>query len=57
VSPHFPVLHAALAWAAALHIVPQAPQLLGSVCSFTHAPWQFSVPAAQFEVHLPAAQT
>jgi hypothetical protein len=40
-----------------LHIVPQAPQLLGSVLRFTHALWQFWVPVGQFEVHLLAAQT
>ncbi|HEX7452249.1 MAG TPA: hypothetical protein VF294_08190 [Polyangiaceae bacterium] len=50
-------VQAALACAPALHIVAQAPQLLGSLARLTHAPEQFWLLPGQLEVHLPEAQT
>jgi hypothetical protein len=38
------------------HTVPQAPQLLGSVCSLTQAPLHNDCPAGQEEAQMPAAQ-
>jgi hypothetical protein len=57
VSPQLELVHTAVACAAALHIVPHAPQFAVSVFEFTHAPWQFTVPAGQFDVHFPLEQT
>jgi len=54
---HMPLLQLALAWLAPLHILPHAPQLVGSLLRLTQAFTQFCVPAGQVEVHLPAAQT
>lgn len=55
--PQPALLHFAVAWGAASHIVAQSPQWLGSVVVLTHAPPQFWVPAVQVEVHLPPVQT
>ncbi|MEP7049258.1 MAG: hypothetical protein ABJB12_02850 [Pseudomonadota bacterium] len=54
---HVALLQLALAWGAPLHIVPHAPQLVGSFLKLTHAAEQFWVPEGQVEVHLLPAQT
>jgi hypothetical protein len=39
------------------HVVPQAPQFDGSVCTLVQAPPQSVRPAAQLTVHFPWEQT
>jgi hypothetical protein len=42
-----PAVHAAVEGAMAEHVVPQAPQLLLSVCSSTHMPPHTDIPDGQ----------
>jgi hypothetical protein len=57
VTPHVALLQLGRAWATAGQILPQAPQLLGSLFTVTQAPAQFWLPVGQADVHLPPAHT
>src|SRR6185312_4722125 len=55
-TPHMPLAHPETAFAR-LHLVPQPPQLFGSVRTLTQDPLQFVSPVWQLTVHLPLEHT
>jgi hypothetical protein len=55
--PQTPLLQLALAFGSLVeHMFPQPPQLLGSICSLSHKPWQRTNPALHMSTHCPVLQ-
>jgi hypothetical protein len=56
-SPHAPAAHVATEFVPAVHRMPHAPQLNGSLLRFAHEPAHSVVPLPHVALHAPAKHT